>query len=77
MDAFDTARKILNLLRAEKDDTGILAGLKSACADCDRMGPKDGKQCMSLKLARSVGCEYVPPEWCKDQSVKGGLNDGR
>ena len=76
MDAFDTAKQIFSLLRVEKNDPGIMSGLKAACADCDRMGPKNGGSCMSLRLAQSVGCDYTPPEWCKDPSYNGGIKDG-
>ena len=45
---------------------GALKGLQAACADCERMGPKNGNPCRCLKMARELGIEYETPDWCKD-----------
>ena len=65
---YETAKKIIKTLVIEPNNPGILEGLKMACADCEHYGPKEGRPCMSLKLAREMGCEYTPPEWCKEKS---------
>lgn len=57
----------MRLMGTDKNSPGLLMGLMDACADCDRWGPKDGKPCMSLRLALDMGVEYTPPEWCKDK----------
>ena len=67
MDNIETVKKIMELLGIEKNNPGILRGLKEACAECETWGPKDGKPCASLRLALDMGCEYTPPEWCKDK----------
>ena len=63
---FQTAKSICKLLRIEKNDPALLKGIKAACNDCDRVGPPEGKACASLRLARELGCDYEPPEWCRD-----------
>ena len=65
MDNYETANKIIKMLGTDK--TGILNGLMAACADCDRLGPRDGKPCMALRMALDNGVEYTPPKWCKDK----------
>ena len=68
MDNFDRAKRIIKLMGIEKDNPGILRGLKDACADCEHYGPRNGKPCMSLRMALDMGVEYTPPEWCKDRN---------
>lgn len=68
---YKTALEIISLLGVNKDE--ILRGLTDACSECDRFGPRDGKQCASLRLARDCGIEYTVPAWCKD---KGEYSDG-
>lgn len=66
---YNTARQILSILGGKEDKaicSGALKGLTQACADCDRMGPRDGNPCMCLQMARELGVEYDPPPWCKD-----------
>ena len=67
MDNFEKAKEIIKLMGIEKDNPGVLQGLRDACNDCERYGPKEGP-CMSLRLALDLGCEYTPPEWCKDKN---------
>ena len=63
---YSSAKKIMKLLGVKKNDPSVLMGIMAACADCDNMGPKNGRPCMCLKLCREMGCEYIPPDWCKD-----------
>ena len=66
MNNMNTARKILGLLGCKKNEPGILLGLMSACAEIHKYGPPEGQPCMALRLALDCGCEYTPPQWCKD-----------
>ena len=66
MDNFETAKGIIKLMGIDK--SGVLRGLIDACNDCERYGPREGKPCMSLRLALDMGVEYKPPEWCRDKN---------
>lgn len=69
MDNFETAKKIMGILGLQGNDPAVIKGLMDACANCDKYGPPEGKPCMSLRLALDMGCEYTPPEWCKDRPM--------
>jgi len=68
MSNYDTAKKIMGLLRFEERDPIILRALKDVCIQCEKYGPAPGKRCASLKMARENGwTDFVPPIWCRDE----------
>lgn len=63
MDNYETAKWILKTLGV-KGEGKECPGMP--CDECDKLGPKDGKPCMSLKLAKDMGYVVTVPKWCKD-----------